>query len=168
MKRLVVLVPVLLALLAFSIPTAHAASPFRVPIPPIPYDIPADSCGFPIHVDVPVDKEYMTVTTLADGTQIWVVRGSLKQLVTNENSGKSILVNSSAPGTFTIAPDGSFLMESQGEQLVYMDATQQQQTGLPGLSLITGQLTLHIGEDYGDATLLHLKGRVRNLCPELA
>ena len=64
-----------LVLSASSVASANS-DPHRVFFPASAFDIPARVCTFPVHVDVPTDKEYATVTTLPDGSTKYVITGA--------------------------------------------------------------------------------------------
>ena len=69
------------------------------------YDLPAALCGFPVHVDTTVDREYATITVLSDGSTAYHVTGSVFGTVSNVNTGKTITINSGGPGTVVYNPD---------------------------------------------------------------
>jgi hypothetical protein len=98
------------AAIAATLVCTSAASanndPHRIFLPAAPMEVAASYCGFPIHVDFPIDKEYATVSILADGSTVLTVTGSMVAALTNEVSGKTVQVNSSGPGTVTISADG--------------------------------------------------------------
>ena len=78
--------------------------PHRVFVPSAPFDIPVNICGFIVHVDFPVDREYATISTAADGSTIVKVTGSLVKTFTNVTNGHAVTLNSSGPGTATFPP----------------------------------------------------------------
>src|SRR5579884_1453208 len=99
---------------ALALATVAAAAPgngaVRVPVLGGPIDLSAAYCGFPIHVAIVSNNEYyIHLTTLPNGTLIARVTGSVVETFTNEETGKSVTVNVSGPGTTTYYPDGSIL-----------------------------------------------------------
>ncbi len=94
-------------MLTAASPAAANSDPHRIFLPAGPWDLPGGTyCSFTIHVDVLADREYATVTSLPDGSTMWVVRGSLSLAVSNPAAPKNIVVNAGGPGTFTFLPDG--------------------------------------------------------------
>src|SRR5689334_5363427 len=81
--------------------------PHRQFLPTAPFDVPTAVCGFPIHVEIPVNREYGTFSTGSDGSTIVKVAGSFVETLTNETTGKTITVNASGPGTETFPPNSS-------------------------------------------------------------
>src|SRR5262245_20310517 len=102
----------------------------RIPLGNVPFDLDASVCGFPIHSDVVKDKEYLIhETTLADGTVIDRITGSLVSSFTNLNTGQTIVENVSGPGNFIAYPDGTFLFDAQGQSFIVLGPTEQANTG---------------------------------------
>jgi hypothetical protein len=98
------------AAIAVLIAPASASAnndPHRMFLAATPFDLPASFCGFPVHEEFPVNKEYATVSTGADGSTIFKITGSLFISLTNTETGKTITVNASGPGTFTFSADGT-------------------------------------------------------------
>jgi len=175
MKRLAVLVSLSLALLALAAagtPRAAAKNPDHILLPAVPFDLPAlpasdGICAFPVHGE-PVDaKEFMTVTTLPDGTIVQHVRGSVKLILTNEATGKSITVNASGPGYITFLPTGAAIIQGEGTSVYFYTLAQQQQFGVPGLAQFDGPFTQVFAPD-GTLTSLTPSPHVTDLCAALA
>jgi hypothetical protein len=133
-------VTILVAAVAALASTGQALAnkdPHRSPVPNGPFDIPADVCGFPIHVDVPRTGEYQTVTTLPDGTQLIKITGSLVWTLTNTLTDASVTENISGPGTITVPPTGSVIsVQTHGNSIFYV--TNGADFGLPNLMLTSG------------------------------
>lgn len=101
-----------------------------------PFDLPAGYCAFPVHLTFPVDREYMTASSLPDGSTVQKFTGAFTVSATNAATGKSVAFNASGPGTLTLSPDGSSgLFENQGLFLLY--ASNATQYGLPSNLVIT-------------------------------
>lgn len=98
-----------LALAAVLYPTNVLANndPHRTFLAATPFDPPAGVCTFPVHLAFPVNNEYGTISTAADGSTVITVTGSLKVTATNKATGSNITLNASGPATFTISPDGT-------------------------------------------------------------
>jgi hypothetical protein len=119
MRRLSLFLVAALALMLIGpAPVSANNDPHRSFMPTAPFDLAAGTyCAFPVHVDVLADREYATISTLPDGSTLYTVRGSLMLGVTNENTSKTMTVNSGGPGTYTYPPDsvnviGDFLGQS--------------------------------------------------------
>src|SRR5947209_16770444 len=98
-----VLLPAITALAAI-IPAASAQA--REPVNNTPFSFPAGhNCPFQVDVGVVSDNEYADITTLADGTTITRIRGTLVESFTNVDTNghpvKTIVRNVSGPTTTT-------------------------------------------------------------------
>jgi len=113
----------------------------RVFLPSAPYDIPANVCGFVVHVDFPVNREYGTFSEAPDGSTIVKVTGSLVETFTNVTNGNSITVNASGPGTITFLAAPSTLVTFDVEGLATFWVTNGAQFGLPNLMYTSGSFT---------------------------
>jgi hypothetical protein len=141
--------------------------PHRVFLPSGPIDLPAGFCAFPTHYDVVTNKEYGTFTTLADGTVSLKESGDLKVRATNVDTNKSILLNSSGPGTVFFFPDGAITVSGQGHWLITNQEAVAQPFGLPGVMVTSGSLSEHI-DAQGALTGLSVTGSVMDVCAELS
>jgi hypothetical protein len=141
--------------------------PHRVFLPAGPVDLPAGFCSFPTHYDVVANKEYGKITTLPDGTTVIVLTGSFKMSATNVDTGESVLLNASGPGTITFYPDGSFTVDGTGHWLIFNLATDAAQFGLPAVMLTSGQFH-ETFDATGTLTELSVTGGVTDVCAELA
>jgi hypothetical protein len=145
-----------------------AASPgngaVRVPVGNMPSDLGPEYCGFPIHVGIVSDNEYIIHDTVqADGTEILRITGKLVMSFTNENTGKSIVENTSGPGTITLPPDGSFVEAAEGNGAFPFDASDQASIGEPGLVFYSGHLVVTY-PPTGAAQSFKLSGTQTNAC----
>lgn len=124
------------AVLIVCAPASANSDPHRIFLPATPFDLPASFCGFPVHIAYPVDKEYATVSTEPDGSTVYVITGSLFATVTNLDTGKSVTVNASGPGTDTFSPDGTTVTVA-GTGLFLLYATNATQFGFPSSVVVT-------------------------------
>lgn len=132
-----------------------------------PFDVPAAACGFPVHLDFPIDNEYQTVTTLPDGSTVFKATGRLIVTATNEDTGKAITLNVSGPGTVTLPPDGTALLDDQGPALLY--AVNGTQYGFPSNLVLTTGLLVVTFDATGNITTLTRQPSVRmDVCAALS
>src|SRR5882757_5488968 len=111
----------------------------RVPVGNTPADIPADVCGFPVHIGIVEDREYIVSRTEhADGSISTRVAGPLVNSLTNLNTGASIVYDNGGPGTITTYPDGHATLDFQGHSMAWVRAAYQARLGMPALRLISG------------------------------
>ena len=153
---------------ALVIAAVASASPgkgaVRVPVGNAPFDLDASVCGFPIHVGVVADKEYVIHdTTLADGTEVVQITGKLFLSFTNVDTGKTIVENVSGPGTETFPPDGSFVFHGLGNGVFIFDQSSQASIGEPGLVFWSGKLVVTF-PPTGPAQSFTLSGNQTNGC----
>lgn len=136
-----------LALASTGVASARSGNAaVREPVGNTPADLDSSICGFPIHVGVVSDKEYVIHSaTLADGTLALRFTGILVESFTNTDTGKSVTVNVGGPVTLTIDPEGVVLFDGQGLAWFYFDATGRAATGEPGLVFTAGHAVDHFG-----------------------
>jgi len=106
--------------------------PHRSPVPAGPLDLQAIYCGFPVHLDFPVNKEYQTVSN--NGSTV-TVTGNLTVSATNMLTGKAVTVNASGPGTLNFLPDGTVVFDNRG--LFFLFAPNATQFGFPSNIVVT-------------------------------
>jgi hypothetical protein len=153
-------------LVPFGSGSASAAD-HRVPVGNTPFDIPAEDCGFPIHVDVVEDKEYIVKTTEnPDGSTSLRVTGRLILSYTNEITSKSIVRNTGGPGSVTFAADGA-IFESQGRSAGFFSPAEQAATGAPGLQFVYGYIRIPTDADFA-ALSMTVHGRTEDGCALLS
>src|SRR4051794_38888630 len=165
----------LLATAAGSLlPAAAVAAPNRQPLP-FPTPDPIASCGsFDVHVQAPVDKEYFTTTTLADGTTITRVTGALVAKLTNMTTGKALTINAPGPALVTVHPDGSSLTVAEGLSIWPFDPDTAAAFHVPLLGLYSGRLQFNsVGNPINPTAPpivadLSMKGRITDLCSALS
>jgi hypothetical protein len=150
-----------LALLALFAPTATADKPLKEPLPP-PEDAihPAGLvCPFPLAEEVVSDRGKSI--TFSDGSQL--VTGTLKERLTNLDTGESIVVNVSGPGKFTVEGD---VLHVFGRGAWLLVATAEEPGG-PGALFIHGHIRFDVDLLTGAPSNLQVRGSTRDLCEVL-
>lgn len=160
---------VLAALIAIGASPAQAAGGrHRVPVGNVPADIPADVCGFPVHIGVIKDQEYVVSRTVhADGSISTRVAGPLVNSLTNLDTGTSITYDNGGPGTITTYPDGHATLDFQGHSMAWVRVAYQARLGRPALRLVNGQVR-GVVDAAGDIVELSTKGPVLDGCALLS
>ena len=146
-------------------PAAGAASK-RVPVAN-PDFTTTTACSFPVAFHALVNNEYQTTTPQPDGTTLIKIEGSLFATLTNGNTGKSITVNISGPGTFTINADGSSSSTFRGRSLFFFGAAAQTSFGVPGI-LLTSGLVNFTQDSSGNFTSFAPNGSSTDECAALS
>jgi hypothetical protein len=151
--------------LLFGPPASARNDPRHFFLPASPVDLDASFCGFPVHIDFPVNREYGTSETLANGTTVLHVRGALVDVLSSPTA--TITLNASGPGELYFAPDGTVTIVARGLSIFPITAEQQAETGLPGLIYTRGLVVLRLDPD-GSAELIRQEGAITSLCAQLA
>jgi hypothetical protein len=139
----------------------------REPVGNTPGELDASICGFPIHVGVVSDKEYVIhSSTLSDGTVNVRFTGTLVERFTNTDTGKSVTENVGGPATLTIDPNGVVTFDGQGLAWFWFDAVGRAATGQPGLVFTAGHAVDRFGP--GIQETFSLSGRQVDGCQLLA
>jgi hypothetical protein len=113
--------------------------PHRVFLPSSPFDIADNVCGFVVHVDIPVDKQYGTFSEAPDGSTILKITGSLVWTLTNTTNEKSVTLNVSGPGVVTFPANTSLAtIDAHGLNIIYV--TNGADFGIPNLFYSSGSL----------------------------
>ena len=128
-------------------------------VPAEPFTLPATFCGFELQVTTPVDKEFMKILKVADGSMTFLITGSLRVSFTNLETGKTITENVSGPAKFTVHPDGSVTFLGRGRGFLVFAPADAQRFGLPPVSVLAGAVTESIAPD-GSVTSVSLQGHV--------
>jgi hypothetical protein len=124
-------------------------------------------CAFPVDLTT-VSNEYIVKSSTApDGTYTQRVTGRFVGTLKNDVSGKTVTLNISGPGTFTLYPDGSATNDSQGRTLLTLDPVGQADTGLPGIFLTTGK-NVTTFDSNGEVTSFSSKGPIIDECAALS
>jgi hypothetical protein len=153
------------AIVLVSSSTAVARGPKWTLVPNGSSTLDASYCGFPVQIELVVNKEYSKTSTLRDGTVVLHVTGSLKYRLTSPTT--TLIENASGPADVFIAPNGSVTIHGRGRGVQAFTAAQSEETGLPREALLIGPTVLRFDPD-GGATLLRRPSRVVDLCPQLA
>lgn len=132
-------------------------------------DFTAVACGTEISETIVANKEFAKFAVDDQGVLHFVlVTGVFKVLVTNLDTGNSVLVNASGTGhDATLAPNGDFLFTSSGPSLIVQSDEQAAETGLPTLFLNSGKMSILFRGD-GSAELLSRTGHLTDLCAATA
>jgi hypothetical protein len=164
MKRLIVVIgsAALLLIGAFA-GTAWARGDGWEPLPASPFDW---QCGdTTVHIAYAMNKEYVKVTVLEDGTQVLKVTGALKLDLTTD-AGASLEVNASGPGNSLAFPDGDFDFIGQGLNFVALTPEQSAATGLPEIFSAAGPIDILFRAD-GTVEVNRVNHKVTDICAEL-
>ena len=148
-------------------PPALAAPPDRTPAVAEPITFEAgEVCPFPVSL-APVGDRRQKITTFADGRQI--ITASFRARVTNEDTGRSIVVNNSGPASITPNPDGTVTVKVTGRSLFYFFPGDLG-PGQPGALLyMTGLVVETLPADFSAIlSFTHTGGTTENLCETLA
>ena len=163
--RFIRFAPLLLAALAALIPaTAMADKPVREGVPDSPVTLDASICGFGVHETTLTDNEF--ITTFSGGKQI--VTGALTSTLTNDQTGKSIAINISGPGSIVQNGDGTQTFTLLGRSLIWLFPNELGQ-GSPGrLILTSGRVAFHVDANFNVLSFDITSARVQDLCAALA
>jgi hypothetical protein len=163
--RFIRFAPLLLAAVAALIPaTAFADKPVREGLPDSPVTLDASICGFGVHETTLTDKEF--ITTFSSGKQI--VTGALTSTLTNDQTGKSITINISGPGTIVPNGDGTQTFSLKGRSLIWLFPNQLSE-GSPGRLIWTsGPVVFHVDANFKVLSFDITSARVQDLCAALA
>ena len=138
--------------------------PTRSPLPAGPFEAPAGLfCSFGVLAENVVNKQVLkTFPPERNGDIVQIATGAFVTRLTNTSTGKSITVNTSGPGRFTIHPDGSVTLEASGRW--FFAAIEN----APFSAFISsGRAVLSIAPD-GLATLVSQSGHVEDACALLS
>lgn len=155
MKRLLFATAATATLLTTLVgPVAVSANddPHRTFLPAAPFDLPAGTyCAFDVHLDILADREYAATTILPDGSTRLTVTGSYMLAASNDQTGKTIVVNAGGPGTFTALPNGTTVIGSfRGRALFF--APNLTQFGFPSNVVLTAGPEVVTQEYAGDGS----------------
>jgi hypothetical protein len=154
---------VLLALVPQSV---GAAAPSRFPVTPNLGPFPAGTlCPFQLDLSAPAYNVVETVFFDSHGNVIKLAftgRGVFQ--LTNDATGKTLVVNASGPGFIYPHADGSALGVGGGPGLIGLFPTDE---GGPALLLVHGHETFNISPT-GRISNLKIVGTVTDLCAALA
>jgi hypothetical protein len=152
------------AVLAPKVLGKARGKPTRSPLPAGPFEAPAGLfCSFGVLSEPVVNKQVLkTFPPEPNGDIVQLATGAFVARLTNTSTGKSITVNISGPGRFTIHPDGSVTLEASGRW--FFAAIEN----APVSAFInSGHVVLRIGTD-GTVTLVSRSGHVEDVCALLS
>src|SRR5690606_15721238 len=121
MRRSVVVLPALAALLAGATPAAASTAPDWEPAPSAPWDVAAGvRCDFPVHGEPVVDEVVQRVlSTHGDGSpKLVAYKGDLVMRVTNTETGAHYDADASGSALVEYRSDGSQFWAVHGPVLV--------------------------------------------------
>jgi hypothetical protein len=158
--------------LVFGIASAAAADPPTRQPNPLPTDpfiftdtLGNNPCGFPVLLDITVNKEIVTTFTRANGVTSIQTSGALKVGLTNTSTGESVDRNISGPILATANANGSLTQIGLGASLWVFDPGVA--SDLPRLVLISGRTESILGP--GNAfTFVSWQGHYEDMCATLA
>jgi hypothetical protein len=118
-------------------------------------------CQFSILVQDVKNNRNATTTKLPDGSTVTRTTGQLIQRLTNETTGKSIVVDVSGPTTET-AKDDTTTFEGTGRNLLAFGPGGQHNTGEPGAVVTSGNVKVTVKGNT--AQTFKLNGHQDNIC----
>jgi hypothetical protein len=139
--------------------------PTRTPLLGGPFEIPAGvACSFGVIGGDPIinNQVLKTFPPEPNGDIVQLATGALVFTLTNASTGKSITVNTSGPGRFTIHPDGSLTIEAQGRWfLAFIE-------NAPFTAFISSGRVVFSIAPGGPPTLVSQSGHVEDVCALLS
>ena len=134
--------------------------PTRSPLPAGDFEAPAGLfCSFGVFVETIVNNQVVTTfPPEPNGDIVQLATGAFVTRLTNTSTGKSITVNISGPGRFTIHPDGSTTLEASGRWFFALI-----ENAPLNAFISSGRVVLSIAPD-GTATLVSQSGHVEDVC----
>jgi hypothetical protein len=157
------LLGILLPVLALLAPTSTAWArgdgwePLDFP------DLEYTGCeGTNFFIDATANKEYGRVVTIG-GQDVFQITGTLKETVTNLDTGQSIDLESSGPG---MLPLDEPRIIGQGNWFFFLMPGQSGETGLPDLFTTSGHIDFTVDEN-GVFQSFELNGTMTDLCEVL-
>ena len=169
MKRYLIASVSALALALMLATPAAASGPVRAPAPAPPsFDLPAEICGFVVHVDVLVNNEYSLTWSDEQGTPVrQIVTGNLVVQLTNTTNDASVTLNIPGPGTYVFHADGSNTLYAGGPWVFFFAPGQLGPGSEPGITLFHGRSVLWTAANGFDQQLIH-HGAATDVCPMIA
>jgi hypothetical protein len=152
------------AVLARKVSSQARGKPTRSPLPAGRFEAPAGLfCSFGVLSEPVVNNQVVkTFSPKPNGDIVQLATGAFVTRLTNTSTGKSITVNTSGPGRFTIHPDGSATLEASGRWFFAVIEN------APFNAFISsGHAVLSIAPD-GTVTLVSQSGHVEDVCALLS
>jgi hypothetical protein len=141
--------------------------PTRSPLVAVPFfEFPAGLvCSFGVTVETIVNNQIVkTFPPEPNGDIVQLATGAFVTRLSNTSTGKSITVNISGPGRFTLHPDGSATLEASGRwNFFFIDAVN---VGTKAI-INSGHIVLSIAPD-GTQTLVSQTGHEEDVCTLLS
>ena len=113
MHRTLIVVAIVGLFAALIVPAAFAVQPAIQRIP-VDSHFVADSCGFPVQVDVTGTVVDISYTDALGNFHDFQAAPQVKETLTNLVTGKAVVFNLSGPGEGTFNADGSFTIVGTG------------------------------------------------------
>jgi hypothetical protein len=139
--------------------------PTRSPLPTgEDFEIPAGVvCSFGVFVETIVNNQVVkTFPPEPNGDIVQLATGNFVTRMTNTSTSKSITINISGPGRFTLHPDGSFTLEATGRWFLGLIEN------APFTAFISsGRVVISFAPD-GTGTLVSQSGHVEDICALLS
>lgn len=181
LKRVLAAMGASLALLVASPVHAAADPPQKFPTPD-PSVLPGTDtagidgyCPFGVRLTYLVNDEKGRATTDANGDQIQTYTGHLVVAMQNIKTGKAITFNSSGPGVVTTHPDGSYTVNTHGNDLFFTTVrnTYRGRPAVPQIYYSSGHLVFTVAagmlnDNTAPTVAWSLTGKLTNVCLELA
>ena len=171
MRHLLVLATTMAVAAMLIGPSSASANndPHRIFLESAPFDLPVGYCTFPVHVDTLANREYATFSTLPDGSTFIEVTGSFFVSLTNRDTGKTIVINASGPGSFTISPDDMTVIgDFRGRGLLW--APNLTEFGFPS-NVVAAAGPMSITQVAADGTFTSVSGHphvITDVCAALS
>jgi hypothetical protein len=140
--------------------------PTRSPLLAGPFEVPAGLvCSFGVFGEVIVNNQVVkTFPPEPNGDIVQLATGAFVTRLTNTSTGKSVTVNISGPGRFTIHPDGSATVVESGRWSNFFFDVENAGTKA---FISTGRLVLSFAPD-GSVTLVSQSGHEEDICALLS
>jgi hypothetical protein len=143
--------------------------PARSPLPAEPFELAAgEICSFGVFVEPIVNKQVVkTFPPKPNGDIVQLATGAFVTRLTNTSTDKSITVNISGPGRFTLHPDGSVTLEASGRWSFFFFAGDLGENAGATAFINSGRVVLSIAPD-GSLTLVSQSGHEEDICALLS
>ena len=143
---------------------AAIGKPTRSPLPAGDFEAPAGLfCSFGVLSEPVVNNQVVkTFPPEPNGDIVQLATGNFVTRLTNTSTGKSITVNISGPGHFTIHPDGSTTLEASGRWFFAVI-----ENAPLSAFISSGRVVISFAPD-GTATLVSQSGHVEDVCALLS
>jgi hypothetical protein len=148
------------AVLAPMVIAQARGKPTRSPLPAEPFEAPPGLfCTFGVFSEPIVNNQVVkTFPPEPNGDIVQLATGAFVTRLTNTSTGKSITVNISGPGRFTIHPDGSATLEAWGRWFFALI-----ENARLNAFISSGRVVVSIAPD-GTATLVSQSGHEEDVC----